>query len=81
MHFAHEIGVVERDGIRRSVEGPIDEDSYQVEDANYLNEHRSYHFKTNLNLPTHYTPAMRGHENFSYGGGASQGPRHGQSFH
>ena len=28
MHYAHEIGVVERDGIGRSVEGPIDEDPY-----------------------------------------------------
>ena len=28
MHYAHEIGVVGRDGIRRSVERPIDEDPY-----------------------------------------------------
>ena len=80
MHSAHEIGVVERDGIKRSVEGPIDEDSYQVEEAKYLNEQRSYHFKPNPNLPTHYNPALRNHENFSYGGGASQGLRHGQNF-
>ena len=38
MHYAHEIGAVGRDGIRRSSEGPIDEDPYQVEEANYLNE-------------------------------------------
>ena len=80
MHSAHEIGAVERDGIIRSVEGPIDEDLYQVEEVNYLNEQRSYHFKPNPNLPTHYTPALRGHETFSYGGGASQSPRHGQGF-
>ena len=67
MHSAHEIGAMERDGIRRSAEGPIDEDPYQVEEADYLNEHRSYHFNPNPNLPTHYTPALRGHENFSYG--------------
>ena len=79
MHYAHEIRAVGRDGIKRSAEGPIDEDPYQVEEAN-LNEQRSYHFKPNPNLPTHYTPALRGHENFSYGGGASQGPRHGQGF-
>ena len=36
MHYSHEMGVVERDGIRRSAEGPIDEDPYQVEEANYL---------------------------------------------
>ena len=53
---------------------------YQVEEENYLNEQRSYQFKPNPNLPTHYTPALRGHENFSYGGGASQGPRQGQGF-
>ena len=75
-----EIGAVERDGIRRSIEGPIDKDPYQVEQAKYLNEQRSYHFKPYPNLPTHYTPALRSHENFSYGGGTSQGPRHGQSF-
>ena len=80
MHSAHEIGAVARDGIRRSAEGPIDEDPYQVEEANYLNEQRSYHSKPNPNFPTHYTLALRGHENFSYGGGASQGQRHGQGF-
>ena len=52
----------------------------QEKEANYLNEQKSYHFKPNPNLPTHYTPALRGHENFSYGGGVSQGPRHGQGF-
>ena len=75
MHYAHEIGAMGRDGTRRSAEDP-----YQVEEANYLNEQRSYHFKPNPNLPTHYTPTLRGHENFSYGGGASQGPRQGQAF-
>ena len=38
MHYAHEIGAVGRDGIRRSDEGPIEKDPYQVEEANYLNE-------------------------------------------
>ena len=80
MHYAHEIGVVGRDGIKRSVEVPIEEDPYQVEEANYLDEQRSYHFKPNPNLRTHYTSTLRGHENFSYGGGASQGPRQGQGF-
>ena len=75
LHSVHEIGAVERDVIRRSVEGPTEEDPYIVEEANYLNEQRSYHFKTNPNLPTHYNPALRNHENFSYGGGAPQGQR------
>ena len=34
LHSAHEIGVVERSGIRRSVEGSADEDPYAVEEAN-----------------------------------------------
>ena len=79
LHFAHEIGAVERDGIRRSAEGSTEEDPYQVEEAKYMSEQRIYHFKPNPNLPTHYNPALRNHENFSYGGGASQGPRHGKN--
>ena len=79
LHSAHEIGVVERDGIRRSAEGSIEKDPYQVEEAKYMSEQSSYHFKPNPNLPTHYNPALRNHENFSYSGGASQGPRHGQN--
>ena len=75
LHSAHEIGAVERGGIRRSAEGSADEDLYAFEEANYLNEQRSYHFKPNPNLPTHYNPALRNHENFSYGGRASQGQR------
>ena len=71
LHSIHEIGVVERDRIRRSAEGPTEEDPYQVEEAKYMNEQRSYHFKPNPNLPTHYNPTLRNYENFSYGGGAS----------
>ena len=81
LHSAHEIGVVERDRIRKSVKGPTKEDPYQLEEAKYMNEQRSYHFKPNPNLPTHYNQEIRNHENFSYGGGASQGPRHGQILH
>ena len=80
LHSAHEIGAVERDGIRRSVEGPTKEDPYTIEKANYLNEQRSYHFKPNPNLPTNYNPALRNHENYSYGGRAPQGQRQGQNF-
>ena len=65
--------------MRRSVEVPIEEDSYGVKEVKYVNEPRNYHFKPNPNLPTHYSPALRNHENFSYGGGALQGPRHGQN--
>ena len=79
MHTAHEIGSVEREAMRRSVEVPTEEESYGVEEVKYVNEPRSYHFKPNPNLATHYNPALRNHENFSYGGGALQGPRHGQN--
>ena len=77
LHSVHEIGAIERGGIRRGADGSADEDPYAVEEANYLNEQRSYHFKPNPNLPTYYNLALRNHENFSYGGGASQGQRKG----
>ena len=77
LHFTHEIRAVERDGIRRSAEGPTEEDHYQVAEAKYMSEQRSYHFKPNPNLPTHYNPAQRNHDNFSYGEGASPSLRHG----
>ena len=72
IHTAHEIGAVEREAMRRSVEVPTKEDSYGVEEVKYVNEPRSYHLKPNLNLPTHYSPTLRNDENFSYGGGAAQ---------
>ena len=59
MHTVHETGAVEREAMRRSVEVPTKEDSYGVEEAKYVNEPRSYHFKPNPNLPTHYNPTLR----------------------
>ena len=79
MHTAHEVGAVE-ERITRSVEELVRGEPYQVEETKYINEQRSYHFKPNPNLPTHYTPALRNHENFSYGGGAQQGPRPRQNY-
>ena len=79
MHTAHKIGAVEREAMRRNAEIPKGEDAYEVDEAKYLNEPRSYHFKPNPNLPTHYNATLRNHENFSYGGGVTQGPRHGQN--
>ena len=80
MHSANEIGAVERERRVNNAEGRAAEGLYVVEEANYLNEQRAYHFKPNPNLPTQYTPALRNNENFSYGGGAQQVPRHGQNF-
>ena len=68
MHLAHEVGKVERNEQKSSVEeGLAHEGPYQVEEAQFLNANRTYNFKPNLNLPTHYTPALRNHENLSYG--------------
>ena len=39
---------------------------FQVEDANFDNN-RGYVFRPNNNLPTHYNPGLRNHENLSYG--------------
>ena len=80
IHNAHEVGAV-KEGNRSSAEGPVEEKPYQIEETKYMNEKRSYHFKPNPNLPTHCIPALRNYENFSYGGGAQQGPRSGQNYH
>ena len=78
MHTALEVGAVDEGERRKSAEeGSNHEGPYQVKEARYLNANMSYTFKPNLNLPTHYTPALRNHENFSYGGGAQQGQRPG----
>ena len=69
MHTAHEVGAV-KEGLRNSAEGPIEEEPCQVKEAQHLNVNRSYTFKPNPNLPTHYTRTLRNHESFSYGGGA-----------
>ena len=80
MHTALEVGTVDEGEKRKSVdEGLTHEGPYQVEEAQYLNANMSYTFKPNLYLPTHYTPTLRNHVNFSYGGGAQQGQRPGQN--
>ena len=79
MHTAHELGAVEERSRRSSVE-LVREEPYQVKEAKYMNEQRSYHFKPNPNLPTHYTATLRNHENFSYDGGAHQGPKPGKNY-
>ena len=76
MHTKLEVGTVDEGEKRKSAdEGLTHEGSYQVEEAQYLNPNKSYTFKPNLNLPTHYTPTLKNHENFSYGGRAQQGQR------
>ena len=75
MHTAQEVGAV-REGRRNNGEGYEEEEPYQVEEAQYLNANKSYTFKPDPNLPTHYSPALRNHEIFSYGGKAQQGTRY-----
>ena len=76
MHSTHELGTVDDSEKANSADkGLTHEGPYQVKEAQYLNANISYNFKPNLNLPSHYTPTLRNHENFSYGGGAQQGQR------
>ena len=66
MHSTNEVGTVNENENRNSAEeGLAHEGPYQVEEPQYLNANRSYNFKPNLNLPTHYTPVLRNHDNFS----------------
>ena len=62
-------------------EGLAHEGPYQVKEAQFVNGNRRYNFKPNNNLPTHYTPASRNHENFSYGSAVQYGSRPMQNFH
>ena len=56
MHSTHEVGTVEGNEQKSSAdEGLAHEDPYQVEEAQFVNGHRSHNFKPNFNLPTHYT--------------------------
>ena len=73
-HNVNKVGLMQVEEANQEV---AQEGAYQLEEYNYRNEGRSYHFKPNPNLPTHYTPTLRYHENLSYGRGAHQrqGPR------
>ena len=62
----NELELVESIGQKCAAEeGLAHEGPYQVEEAQFVSRNRSYNFKLNNNLPTHYTPALRNHENFS----------------
>ena len=62
---------VEEGGEQKCItdEGLAHEGPYQVEEAQFVNGNKSYNFKPNTNSQTHYTLALRNHENFSYGSG------------
>ena len=81
MHSEHEVGTVDGNEQKSSADkGLAHKGPYQVKEAQFLNANRSYNFMPDLNLPTHYTPAIKNHWNFSYGCGAQQGPRLVQNF-
>ena len=80
MHIAHEVGAV-KEGRRNCAEGYEEEEPYQVEEAQYPNANKNYTFKPNPNLHTHYSPTLRNHESFSYGGKAQQETRYEQNHH
>ena len=80
MHTAHEVGAI-REGRRNSTERYEEKEPYQVEEAQYLNANKSYTFKPNPNLPTHYSSTLRNHESFSYGGKAQQRTIYEQNHH
>ena len=44
-------------------EGLAHKGPYQVEEAQFVSGNKSYNFKPNNNPPTHYTPALKNHEN------------------
>ena len=63
--FTHLVGIVEDEQRVLNDEGLAHDGPYHVEEVQFVNGNRSYNFKPNTNLPTHYTPALRNHENFS----------------
>ena len=74
MHLAHEVGTMEGNEQKSIINEGLDHGGpYQVEEARFVGGNISYNFEPNNNLPTYYTPTLRNHENFSYGGGAQQG--------
>ena len=67
-HSANELGIMEGAEQKQTDQGLAHEGPYQVEEAQHIESSRSYNFKPNNNLPTHYTPALKNHENLYYGG-------------
>ena len=70
---AHLVGTMEDEQIVLNDEGLANDGPYHMEEVQFVNGKRSYNFKPNTNLSTHYTPALRNHENFSYGLVVQQG--------
>ena len=71
MHSAHEVRTM-KGNEQKSItdEGLAHEGPYYAKKAQFVVGNKSYNFKPNTNLSTHYTPTLRNHESFSYGNGA-----------
>ena len=69
-HSCNEVGIVEGCEQKNIAnERLAHEGAYQVDEVQYINGNKSYNFKPNTNLPSHYTPTLRNHENLAYEGG------------
>ena len=74
-HLANTVEIEERREQKGMTNGEFaHEVPYQVKEAQFVSGNISYNFKPNNNLETHYTPALRNHENFFYGSGVQLGP-------
>ena len=71
--FTHLVGIVEDEQRVLNDKGLTHDGPYHVEEFQFVNGNRSYNFKPNTNFLTHYTLALRNHENFSYGPAVQQG--------
>ena len=78
--FSHLVGTVEGQQRVLNDEGLAQDGPYQQEEVHFINGNRSYNLKPNTNLPPHHTPALRNHDNFSYGTAAQQGQRPMQNY-
>ena len=72
---AHLVRLVEDQQRVLNDEGLAQDGPYQHEEVQFINGNKSYNFKPNTNLSSHYTPTLRNHENFSYGPTTQQGQR------
>ena len=81
-HSTNTVGI-EEEGDKKCLtnKGLAHDGPYQVEEAQFVNDIKSYNFMPNNNLPTHCTPTLRNHENFSYGSEVQHDPRPVQNFH
>ena len=55
--YVHLVGIMEDEQKVLNDEGLANDGPYHVEEIQFVNGNRSYNFKPNANLPTHYTLA------------------------